>query len=60
MKRSRCAVWQSNGRLAIAGIIPFSGFWSKDSILAKAWIQGDYGLWAVGTVAASSSQTAAA
>jgi NADH-quinone oxidoreductase subunit L len=40
------------GWLAIAGVIPFSGFWSKDSILAKAWIQGDYGLWAVGTVAA--------
>ena len=40
------------GWLAIAGIIPFSGFWSKDSILAQAWIHGDYGLWAVGTVAA--------
>jgi len=40
------------GWLAIAGVIPFSGFWSKDSILAKAWIQGDYGLWVVGTVAA--------
>src|SRR5215471_12515506 len=40
------------GWLAIAGIIPFSGFWSKDSILAKAWIHGDYGLWAVGTIAA--------
>jgi NADH-quinone oxidoreductase subunit L len=40
------------GWLAIAGIIPFTGFWSKDSILAKAWIHGDYGLWAVGTIAA--------
>jgi NADH-quinone oxidoreductase subunit L len=40
------------GWLAIAGIIPFSGFWSKDSILAKAWIHGDYGLWVVGSVAA--------
>jgi len=40
------------GWLAIAGIIPFSGFWSKDSILAKAWIHGDYGLWVVGSIAA--------
>src|SRR5689334_12062187 len=40
------------GWLAIAGIIPFSGFWSKDSILAKAWIHGDYALWVVGSVAA--------
>ena len=40
------------GWLAIAGIIPFAGFWSKDEILAKAWIHGDYALWAVGTVAA--------
>ncbi len=40
------------GWLAIAGVIPFSGFWSKDSILAKAWIHGDYGLWVVGSIAA--------
>jgi NADH-quinone oxidoreductase subunit L len=40
------------GWLAIAGIIPFSGFWSKDSILAKAWIHGDYGLWVVGSIGA--------
>src|SRR4029078_8831482 len=40
------------GWLAIAGIIPFSGFWSKDSILAKAWIHGDYGLWVFASIAA--------
>ncbi len=25
------------GALALAGIFPFSGFWSKDEILAAAW-----------------------
>jgi NADH-quinone oxidoreductase subunit L len=36
------------GWLAICGIIPFSGFFSKDAILASAWNQGDYALWAIG------------
>ena len=40
------------GWLAIAGIIPFAGFWSKDEILAKAWFHHDYGLWIVGALAA--------
>ena len=40
------------GWLAIAGVFPFAGFWSKDEILAKAWFQHDYALWAVGLVAA--------
>ena len=40
------------GWLAIAGVIPFAGFWSKDEILAKAWFHHDYALWAVGVVAA--------
>jgi NADH-quinone oxidoreductase subunit L len=40
------------GWLAIAGVIPFAGFWSKDEILAKAWFQHDYALWAIGLVAA--------
>ncbi len=40
------------GWLAIAGIIPFAGFWSKDEILAKAWFHHDYALWAVGAVGA--------
>jgi len=38
--------------LAIAGIFPFAGFWSKDEILTQAWIHNDYALWAVGVVAA--------
>lgn len=40
------------GWLAICGIIPFSGFFSKDAILAVAWAQGDYALWAIGVVTA--------
>lgn len=28
------------GTLALAGIIPFAGFWSKDEILADAWTVG--------------------
>jgi NADH-quinone oxidoreductase subunit L len=34
------------GWLAISGIIPFSGFFSKDAILASAWNEGQYALWA--------------
>jgi len=40
------------GWLAIAGVIPFAGFWSKDEILAKAWFHHDYALWAVGVLGA--------
>jgi NADH-quinone oxidoreductase subunit L len=42
------------GWLAIAGVFPLSGFWSKDEILAKAFASGGqgYALWAVGLVAA--------
>jgi len=40
------------GWLAIAGIFPFAGFWSKDEILAKAWSTQNYALWAIGAVAA--------
>jgi NADH-quinone oxidoreductase subunit L len=38
--------------LAIAGIIPFAGFWSKDEILAKAWVEHEYVLWLIGAVTA--------
>jgi NADH-quinone oxidoreductase subunit L len=38
--------------LAIAGIIPLSGFWSKDEILAKAWVEHEYALWLIGAVTA--------
>ena len=43
------------GWLSISGIPPFSGFWSKDDILAGAWVfHGSLGkvLWAVGFVTA--------
>lgn len=47
------------GVLAIAGIIPFAGFWSKDAILEKAFTTpfggseiGGYALWFVGIAVA--------
>ncbi|HZA39236.1 MAG TPA: NADH-quinone oxidoreductase subunit L [Actinomycetota bacterium] len=40
------------GWLAISGIIPFAGFFSKDAILASAWADGAYALWAIGVVTA--------
>jgi NADH:ubiquinone oxidoreductase subunit 5 (subunit L)/multisubunit Na+/H+ antiporter MnhA subunit len=43
------------GWLAICGIIPFSGFWSKDEILGFAWASGGAqgkALWAIGLVTA--------
>ncbi len=39
------------GWLAIAGIPPFSGFWSKDEILLFAWAENP-ALWLVGVVTA--------
>ena len=39
------------GWLAIAGVPPFAGFWSKDEILAFAW-EDNVALWAVGFVTA--------
>jgi NADH-quinone oxidoreductase subunit L len=39
------------GWLAIAGVPPFSGFWSKDDILLAAWDKSPV-LWAVGLVTA--------
>ncbi len=39
------------GWLAIAGVPPFAGFWSKDEILAYAWNESPL-LWAVGLVTA--------
>jgi NADH-quinone oxidoreductase subunit L len=38
--------------LAIAGIFPFSGFFSKDEILFHAWESGGPILWAVGVIGA--------
>ncbi|MDA1000959.1 MAG: NADH-quinone oxidoreductase subunit L [bacterium] len=40
------------GAIAIAGVPPFAGFWSKDEILANAFFTGHYGIWAIGTIAA--------
>ena len=39
------------GWLAIAGVPPFAGFWSKDEILAHAW-DHNRGLWVIGLVTA--------
>ena len=39
------------GWLAIAGVPPFSGFWSKDEILLHAW-QNSPALWAIGLITA--------
>ena len=36
------------GWLAISGIFPFAGFFSKDAILASAWAEEQYVLWAIG------------
>jgi NADH-quinone oxidoreductase subunit L len=45
------------GWLAICGILPFSGFWSKDEILwrtaSTGYIPGGWLLWLVGTIAAT-------
>ncbi len=38
--------------LAIAGIPPFAGFFSKDEILFSLWDKGHYAFWAVGLVTA--------
>ena len=40
------------GWLAISGIFPFAGFFSKDAILASAWNEGQYVLWAIGVLTA--------
>jgi len=40
------------GALALSGIFPFAGFWSKDDILGSVWRDGKYLFWAVGLIAA--------
>jgi NADH-quinone oxidoreductase subunit L len=41
------------GWLAISGVFPLAGFWSKDAILASAWAEGEYALWAMGIATAA-------
>ena len=45
--------------LAIAGIPPFSGFFSKDEILWKTWEHGHFALWGVGVAAAPCTKSCA-
>ena len=40
------------GTLAIAGVVPFSGFYSKDAILARAAQEHAYGRFALGVIVA--------
>ncbi len=40
------------GAIAIAGVPPFAGFWSKDEILANAFFSGHTFVWIVGSIAA--------
>jgi NADH-quinone oxidoreductase subunit L len=40
------------GALALSGIFPFAGFWSKDEILGSVWRDGKYLIWAIGVIAA--------
>jgi NADH-quinone oxidoreductase subunit L len=37
---------------SLSGIPPFSGFWSKDAVLATAWDNGQFALFIVGAVTA--------
>ena len=40
------------GSVALAGIPPLAGFWSKDDILGEAFHNHSYGMWAFGTIGA--------
>jgi NADH-quinone oxidoreductase subunit L len=39
--------------LAIAGVPPLSGFFSKDEIISQAFLRDDYGLWVIGILGAA-------
>ncbi len=41
------------GALAIAGIPPLSGFWSKDEILVGAYRSGNVAIWVLGVIGAA-------
>jgi NADH-quinone oxidoreductase subunit L len=52
-KKLRATTWTFLfGTLALAGMVPFSGFYSKDAILARAAEQHAYGRFALGWVVA--------
>jgi NADH-quinone oxidoreductase subunit L len=38
------------GALALIGVPPFSGFWSKDSVLIACWESGQYAIFAIALV----------
>jgi NADH-quinone oxidoreductase subunit L len=40
------------GGLALSGIPPFAGYFSKDAILGEAWIHGNYAAWGLGLLGA--------
>jgi NADH:ubiquinone oxidoreductase subunit 5 (subunit L)/multisubunit Na+/H+ antiporter MnhA subunit len=40
------------GCLALAGVPPFAGFWSKDEIVASAWSSGNHLVFAAGIITA--------
>ncbi|MBM3450637.1 MAG: NADH-quinone oxidoreductase subunit L [Armatimonadetes bacterium] len=40
------------GAIALSGVPPFAGFWSKDEILHAAYASGQVPLWIVGTITA--------
>jgi NADH-quinone oxidoreductase subunit L len=53
IKPLRTVFWtMMAGVLALAGIFPFSGFWSKDEILLAAMERHQYVMWGVGLAAA--------
>jgi len=39
--------------LAISGIFPFAGFWSKDAILTGVWNKFGWAIWLIGIITAS-------
>jgi NADH-quinone oxidoreductase subunit L len=45
-------IWFLTGCLAISGVPPFAGFFSKDEILAATYVSGHKGLFAVAVLAA--------
>src|SRR5690606_5423116 len=52
-KRMKVTMWTFGiGALALSGIFPFSGFWSKDAILTAAYTSEHQGLFWIGLITA--------